>query len=146
MITSILPGYSAALIGFDLLYARRFLKVPNVGFNMLQKVLVGPFGARFIRDVQAAERRLFVWTVNDEEWMEWSIRKNVDGVITDDPKMFLDVCKRWGGSQFEAGERQKTSLKRKIKLYAEVAWIQILAIVLGFLFLQLNLWQPKRGK
>jgi phosphatidylglycerol phospholipase C len=27
--------------------------------------------------------------------MEWSIRKGVDGVITDDPKLFREVCERW---------------------------------------------------
>ncbi len=39
---------------------------------------------------------MFVWTVNKEMWMEWSIRHEVDGVISDDPKRFLEVCKRWG--------------------------------------------------
>ena len=27
--------------------------------------------------------------------MRWSINKEVDGVITDDPKRFLEVCKEW---------------------------------------------------
>ena len=31
--------------------------------------------------------------------MKWSIRKQVDGVITDDPKMFLDVCKKYRGEK-----------------------------------------------
>jgi phosphatidylglycerol phospholipase C len=52
---------------------------------------MGPRGAKFIRDVQKARRPLFVWTVNDVDMMEWSISKDVDGVITDNPKKFRKV-------------------------------------------------------
>ena len=31
--------------------------------------------------------------------MKWSIRKQVDGVITDDPKKYLDVCKKYKGEK-----------------------------------------------
>ncbi|GJC89207.1 phosphatidylglycerol phospholipase C [Colletotrichum liriopes] len=77
---------------------------PNLSFNMFQKALVGPVGKRFIRDVKKADRRLFVWTVNDEEWMEWSIRAGADGVITDDPELFLEVCRRWKGGDGPAAD------------------------------------------
>lgn len=80
---------------------------------MFQKMLLGPLGARFLRDCRRAESPVYVWTVNDERQMEWCIRKNLarghgegkagsgggqallDGVITDDPKLFLEVCRRW---------------------------------------------------
>ena len=75
--------------------ARRFLSVSNISFNILQKSLMGPFGAKFLRDAKELKRLLYVWTVNEEDMMKWSIRKGVDGVITDDPKKFLDVCDRW---------------------------------------------------
>ncbi len=45
-----------------------------------------------------------MWTVNEEQWMEWSIRKGVDGVITDDPKLFLEVCQRWEEKSEVEGE------------------------------------------
>lgn len=79
------------------MYARKFLPVPGVSFNMVQKLLVGPLGAKFMRDVKKAGRSLFVWTVNDEQWMRWCIRRDIDGVITDDPKKFLRVCKSYDG-------------------------------------------------
>ncbi|KIW22166.1 hypothetical protein, variant 2 [Cladophialophora immunda] len=56
------PGYPVSHIGFSTFYARQFLKVPNVSFNMLQKSLFGPLGARFMRDVRRANRPLFAWT------------------------------------------------------------------------------------
>ncbi len=83
-----LAGFPISHIGFSTCYARGFLRVPNVSFNILQKALLGPTGARFIRDVRKQNRPLFVWTVNDAIAMKWSIQKNIDGVITDDPKLF----------------------------------------------------------
>ena len=64
---------------------------------MFQKVLTGPVGKSFLKDIRKAGRSIFVWTVNDEEMMKWSIRKEVDGVITDDPKKYLEVCKDYDG-------------------------------------------------
>lgn len=92
-----LPNYPVSYIGFSTCYARQFLKVPNVGFNMFQKTLLGPIGSRFIRDVQKAQRPLYVWTVNDANLMKWSIVKGVDGVCTDDPKLFNEVCDEYDG-------------------------------------------------
>lgn len=97
-----LPGFPISHIGFSTLYARQFLKVPNVSFNMLQKILIGPIGARFMRDVKKANRQLFLWTVNEVNMMKWSIQKEVDGVITDDPKLFNEVCKTWGDNEPKA--------------------------------------------
>lgn len=90
-----LEGFPVAYIGFSTCYARQFLKVPNIGFNMFAKTLLGPIGSRFIRDVQKAQRPLYLWTVNEENMMKWGIAKGVDGVITDDPKLFNEVCDEW---------------------------------------------------
>lgn len=49
------------------------------------------------KDIKKAKRSLFLWTVNDEKTMKWSIRKEVDGVITDDPKKYLEVCESYAG-------------------------------------------------
>ncbi|KAJ4306241.1 hypothetical protein N0V88_001039 [Collariella sp. IMI 366227] len=88
-----LPSFPLAYIGFSLLYARRFLSSnhPDVHFNLFQPVLVGPLGAHFRRAVRRHGRKLFVWTVNDPQWMEWAIKKGVDGVITDEVGRYKDV-------------------------------------------------------
>ncbi|KAJ0295807.1 hypothetical protein COL516b_012225 [Colletotrichum fioriniae] len=110
-VRTILPNYPISLISWSPLYARNFLtpKQPNLSFNMFQKSLVGPVGKLFIRDVKKNHRQLFVWTVNDEEWMEWSIRAGADGVITDDPELFREVCKRWEGTGLPASTSSTTS-------------------------------------
>ncbi|CCF39656.1 glycerophosphoryl diester phosphodiesterase [Colletotrichum higginsianum] len=125
---------------------------------MFQKSLVGPAGKLFIRDVRKAGRRLFVWTVNDEEWMEWSIRAGADGVITDDPELFLEVCRRWEGRETaaaaaghrsgsvvgdvaageesddtkaarRAGRVRDGTWRRTLRLYLEIVGVQVLVAV-----------------
>ncbi|WDK20437.1 glycerophosphoryl diester phosphodiesterase [Colletotrichum graminicola] len=153
-VRTILPAYPLALISWSPIYAREFLSAsqPNLSFNMFQKALVGPVGQRFIRDVQEADRRLFAWTVNDEEWMEWSIRAGVDGVITDDPELFLEVCRRWKGDDDDDDDERTVSLKatgedpaaraarragrvrdgtwrRALRLHLNVAAIQVLVLL-----------------
>lgn len=119
-----LPNYPITHIGWNTLYARQFLKVPNVSFNMLQKIMVGPIGSTFMRDIRKAGRSLFLWTVNDEEWMKWSIRKDVDGVITDDPKKYLEVCRNYDGEAPKLEWRQ----------WRVAILFQILALVYTFVF------------
>ncbi|KAI9900304.1 hypothetical protein N3K66_004566 [Trichothecium roseum] len=115
----LLPAYPLAHTSFFLPYAGHFLpRVPGLGFNLFYRSLHGPLGAYFLRRAAAEGRRVFAWTVNDEEWMEWCVRKNlplargspagegkggtsydragvlIDGVVTDDPALFLEVCER----------------------------------------------------
>lgn len=91
-----LPDFSVVHIGFKLSYARHFFTAPNVGFSMLLPMLVAPGGRRFVEDCQQKHhRQLMAWTVNAKDRMEWCIRRKLDGVITDDPAMFLDVCDKF---------------------------------------------------
>lgn len=130
----VLPGFGVAYIGVSWLYAKRFFGVPGVHFNLLQKSLVGPAGGRFMRAARREGRAVFVWTVNEEEWMEWGVRKGVDGVITDDPKLFLDVCERFRDpGQAGAVRVGKTTTSKRIRLYVEAAVVQVLSVVLSLL-------------
>ncbi|KAK1819952.1 hypothetical protein LTR12_005674 [Friedmanniomyces endolithicus] len=90
-----LPEFPVMHIGFSTSYARHFLKVPNIGFNMLLPILIAPGGRSFLRDVRKDHRQVLAWTVNAEDRMEWCIRRKLDGVITDDPEKFLRVCERY---------------------------------------------------
>lgn len=90
-----LPGFSISHIGFSTLVASYFFTVPNVSFNMQQGVLMTPWGKLFIRKAQGDGRPVYAWTVNEESRMRWDIRHGLDGVITDDPKLFLEVRRAW---------------------------------------------------
>jgi phosphatidylglycerol phospholipase C len=100
------------------------LEVPGVGFNMLQHAMVGPFGNAFLRDVKKAKRSIFLWTVNEETWMKWSIRKEVDGVVTDDPKKFLEISEQWNGEKIHL----------PLKQWGFALWMNILVVVFSPLF------------
>lgn len=91
---------------------------------MLQKIMIGPFGNAFLRDVKEAKRSIFVWTVNDENSMKWSIRKEVDGVITDDPKKFLEVCNSYQGEKVHFS----------FATYPTLVWMNVLAVLFSVLF------------
>lgn len=90
-----LPGFPITHIGFSTLIASYFFTVPGVSFNMQQAVLMTPWGRLFTRKAQRDNRPVYAWTVNDERTMRWDIRHGLDGVITDDPKLYLEVRKGW---------------------------------------------------
>ncbi|RDW62681.1 hypothetical protein BP5796_10983 [Coleophoma crateriformis] len=114
-----LPGYQIAYIGWSIPYARNLLKVPGVCFNIMQQVLVGPNGKKFLQEVKAENRPIFVWTVNEPVWMKWSIKHEVDGVITDDPKKYLEVCDEYNGGK----------LNIPFRLCWMAFWINVLAAI-----------------
>lgn len=120
-----LPKYPITHIGFSTCYARKFLTVHKVGFNMLQKVLLGPIGSRFIRDIKEAKRQLFVWTVNEKNLMKWSILKEVDGVITDDVEKFREVCDDWTDGE----EIQRLSFAKWLYTF----WLHFSAVAISLL-------------
>ncbi|TKA26479.1 hypothetical protein B0A50_05316 [Salinomyces thailandicus] len=98
-----LPGFPVLHIGFSTSYARHFFNVPNVGFNMLLPILIAPGGQSFLRDAREVyHRQVLTWTVNDEDRMEWCIQRQLNGVMTDDPVKFLDVCKKFDEKKKEA--------------------------------------------
>lgn len=116
-------------------------------FNLLQATLVGPLGARFRREARRRGRRLFVWTVNDEGWMEWCVKKGVDGVITDQVGRYREVRDRFGSSTAgldgsggevlvtrREGQGQGIAWPRKVRLYGKAILLQALAALFSLLF------------
>ncbi|KAL2256247.1 hypothetical protein VTK26DRAFT_1931 [Humicola hyalothermophila] len=142
-----LPGFQRIYIGLSPLYAWELLSADyaDVHFNILQPTLVGPIGARFRRAVRAAGRKLLVWTVNNEHWMEWAVRKRdtVDGVITDRVELYRDVRRRHRKDEDEeesdledvkAGDRRvsvderRVGLARRFTLYLVAFILQVVAV------------------
>ncbi|KAF3058674.1 Phosphatidylglycerol phospholipase C [Daldinia childiae] len=108
-----LPKYSVAHVGFSTTYARALAKhEPSLSISMLYYSLALPIvGTRFIRDVKKAGHPLHSWTVNDEDRMEWCVRNGLDGVVTDDPKLFLEVSKRVAEDE---AKNEGTAVRRKL--------------------------------
>lgn len=111
----LLPNFAITCITVSLILAREYMKIPNVAVNMRQESLFGLGGRAFRERCQAEGRPLYAWTVNKKSWMEWSIGAKVDCVITDDPKLYLEVCERR-----HRDEEHPTSSKTARKVKAAV--------------------------
>jgi glycerophosphoryl diester phosphodiesterase len=124
-----LPGFPVTHIGFSVPYARHFFTVPNVSFNMLLPMLIAPGGRKFMRDAREKyHRQLYAWTVNNRDKMEWCIRRKLDGVITDDPKLFLQVC-----DEFDEDKKEPWPPIR-VRGYIDMARIYFFVTLMAFLF------------
>lgn len=122
-----LSGFPLAYIGVDLAYAHALLAtVPNVHFNLLQQTLAGPCGARFLARAHRRGRAVFVWTVNTEAWMEWDIRRGLDGVVTDDPKLFLEVCDRFREDHAAGVNEARRPVRWLARRVFDMAWLYVL--------------------
>ncbi|KAA8565250.1 hypothetical protein EYC84_010977 [Monilinia fructicola] len=104
-----LPDFPIAHIGFSIGYARQFLSVPNINFNILRQILVGPGGHKFLADTRAAKRSVFY------------------GVVTDDPKKYLDVCEEYDSAN-------PKNVAFGIKDWMLIIWFNLLAMLFSWLF------------
>ncbi|RGP74429.1 glycerophosphoryl diester phosphodiesterase [Fusarium sporotrichioides] len=137
-----LPTYPLAHISASLLYSHHFLKIPNLGFSLNQNTLVGPSGKLFLRELQRTDKLLMTWTVNQPRRMEWCIRQNlghpmlpnrnvqgpplIDGVITDDPRLYLEVCQKFEDEMDGKLVRSDLALTQKVRNKAEtVAFVLV---------------------
>ncbi|KAI0479571.1 PLC-like phosphodiesterase [Xylaria cf. heliscus] len=114
-----LPNYPITHVGFSTTYARCLTDIPNISFSMLRHTIASPFGGRFLTDMKELGIPVYVWTVNEESWMEWSVRKELTGVITDEVALFHEVCKRMGngGSQVQTTDKSQTKRSGLNTLY-----------------------------
>lgn len=109
---------------------------------MLHSVLGAGRGARFLESTVG--RPAMAWTVNDESWMEWCVRKNVvnpgprllDAVITDDPKQFLQVCRRVEDEAAAGQTPAPGGLWASLNAYRQSLYTTVLGSLAVFVFLR----------
>lgn len=94
-----MPGYEVVVNRVDPDKAREFLDVPGVSFSIEQMWLMKPPGLSFLADAHAAGRQVFMWTVNNPKFMQWAIDHGVDGVVTNEPGLFHEVCEKQGATE-----------------------------------------------
>lgn len=58
--------------------------------------------------------------------MRWGISKGLDGIITDDPKRFLEICDEW--------EQGKRAINISWKQWMMIAWINLMVVIFGAIF------------
>ena len=112
--------------------------MPNISFNMLCDVLCGPGGRAFIRRCKDEHRPIFAWTVNTTDKMEWCIRRRLDGVITDNPEQFHQLCDDFDESLPERW------LSFKVILHSIQIWV--FATIFGrFYYSKIDRARPRRA-
>ncbi|KAI0102034.1 PLC-like phosphodiesterase [Nemania sp. FL0031] len=124
-----LPNFPITHVGISTTYARYLTDIPNISFSMLQHTLSTPFGTCFLRDMNKLGIPVYVWTVDEENWMEWSIRKQLSGVITNEVALFHEVCKRVGGGEGSTqttsrNRRKATGLKSTVRFWSEMVLLR----------------------
>jgi len=68
--------------------------------------------------------------------MKWCIHKGVDGVISDDPKRFLEICESYGGEK----------VKLPLKAYGFMVFVYVAGPILGPIFTWLRRRAARRAK
>jgi hypothetical protein len=116
----------------DVSYARQFLQVPRLSFNINQMVLMGPLGRGFLEEARAARRRVYVWTVNAPNLMRWCIRHKIDGVISDEPARFRQICDEWekehsDGLSLRDPKLDRISFKQRLQIYVVALYVVVFA-------------------
>ncbi|KAK7910920.1 Phosphatidylglycerol phospholipase C [Apiospora marii] len=102
-----LPGFPIALNAFSPPYATAMLP-------LVQLLIRNQPGSAFLKCAKGHDRLVISWSDNTDEWMMNSLANEVDGVITDDPKLFLEVCEQWSKSngKVQDGVGQRLSAKQ----------------------------------
>lgn len=123
-----LSGFPMMHIAFSTTYARQFLQVENVGFNMMFYALLMPGGNQFLHDAQKVhKRKVLSWTINGEDNMKWCIRRGLDGVVTDEVEKYLEVADR-----FDEGEEKESWLPVDLKVLwtamKAYIWVRVLLV------------------
>lgn len=84
-----------------------------------------PWSRSFIKEAHDRHRQVYSWTVNDPKNMDWCIRKGIDGVITDDPEIFLNACDNF---------REDVKPPWPPKILAFYLYVNFFATLFGFIF------------
>ena len=49
---------------------------------------------KFVEYLKSKDIKIMVWTINDVETFKYLIQLNVDGIITDKPKLLFDTLEK----------------------------------------------------
>ncbi|KAJ5791134.1 uncharacterized protein N7518_008145 [Penicillium psychrosexuale] len=118
-----LPLCAVTLICVDVSYARQFLQVPLISFNINQNILMGPLGRGFL----------------DE-----GAQPGIDGVISDEPGRFRQVCDGWEKEHSGVLGVPNPSLDRiTVRQRMEIIAVALYVICFGWILKRVYLYPVK---
>ncbi|KAJ3484094.1 hypothetical protein NLI96_g5869 [Meripilus lineatus] len=86
-----LPYCRRSYIGVDIWVARTYFWENVEVFSMSFGSLTTAEGEKFRTDCQQGGKKIMVWTVNDADSMVEAVRWNIDVILTDVPRKWLDL-------------------------------------------------------
>ncbi|ROV89075.1 hypothetical protein VPNG_10067 [Cytospora leucostoma] len=138
-----LPDFALAHTGLSITLAKEYLKIPNVAINIRQESLFAIGGAQFMKHCEGEGRPVYAWTVNKESRMEWCIENQTDCVITDDPRHYLDICRRQRKKQAGVDNRIQALAQTARRLVFCVYYSLVVMILLRYLRVPQRLGYPR---
>ncbi|KAG5363470.1 Phosphatidylglycerol phospholipase C [Yarrowia sp. B02] len=89
------PQFDLTHIGISQNYAAEFIKNDQVKvISLCHLSYTAAGGEAVLREIKAAGKLAYSWTINDEYIMNWAIAADIDGVITDYVQKYADVQKK----------------------------------------------------
>ncbi|EIN10494.1 PLC-like phosphodiesterase [Punctularia strigosozonata HHB-11173 SS5] len=107
--SKILPYCRRSYIGIDLQVARKYFWADCHAFSILFDHLTNSDGQKFIQECKEAGKQLCVWTVNEPDYMIEAVRWEVDAILTDVTKTWLDLRTKLA-ADYENGINQHSRL------------------------------------
>ncbi|KAG5635527.1 hypothetical protein H0H81_010970 [Sphagnurus paluster] len=86
-----LPYCRRSFIGYSPYIARKYFWADCDAFSVAFDALATSDGQKFLAECKAAGKNIMVWTVNEPEHMMEAVRWQVNGIITDVTKTWLDL-------------------------------------------------------
>ncbi|KAK8067215.1 hypothetical protein PG997_013962, partial [Apiospora hydei] len=122
-----LPGFPVTLNAFSPPYATAMMPVHHLSFNLYYYSFATNRGSAFIKLAKEQDRLIFSWSDNTDDWMVKSLENEVDGVITDDPKRFLELCEQWSSSK----SKMQKGAGRRLSAKQTILWLIINFLVIA---------------
>ena len=90
MIEKLRPEVETALYPTKMLLMRYYIKKYNIDDASYYYPFANPLE---IMLVKKSGKRVIVWTVDSRIWIQWFKRQKVNGIISDNPRLFRPKCK-----------------------------------------------------
>ncbi|KZT29367.1 PLC-like phosphodiesterase [Neolentinus lepideus HHB14362 ss-1] len=125
---TILPNLKRSYIGVSPYIARKYFWESCDAFSIHFSILASWDGEKFRKEAQAAGKKILVWTVNEPKHMMECVRWNVDAILTDYTKVWLDLRAELEKNQ----DKVEAQYKSRLFLWTSVQFYKPLQLLMQY--------------
>lgn len=148
-----LPTHQRCLINASTIYATPLIGTPDLSFSLHYLLLAGPLGALFRAAASAGGNPVLGWTINSRPWMEWAVGVGLDGVVTNEVELCLDVVRGRGAASEKPPGRTNAAGRGAARRGLEAVWdavwlsaVHLLAVLVMAIYMALGGGGVRRRK